>query len=92
MLTALYVFAFLVLLLGLIRAFRHRRRFGVLVPLDFLAAAGALGAMWYFDTLSAREAMVGWAYFSEVFASLCASVCFVVLGLITLVLWLLRKQ
>lgn len=91
MLTALYIFLFLAFVAGLIRVFRRRRGFGWLIGLELLAAAASLGAMGYFDALSQREAMVGWAYFSEVFSSLCAAVCFGVLTLITVVLRLLRK-
>ena len=91
MLTALYMILFLVLVLGLVRAFRLRRGFGRLILAELICAAGALGGMWYFDTLTARESMIGWAYFSEVFTSLCAAVCFCLLVLITAVIWLLRK-
>jgi len=87
-----YVLIFLLELAGLVRAFRLRRGFGLLVFLDLGIAAAALAAMKYFDQLSARNTAAGWAYFPEAFSSLCAAVGFGLLGLITAAVWLLRKK
>ena len=92
MLTVVYILLFLLQLLGLVRGIRRNRGLGLLAVLDLAAAAAALGLMGYYDALSARGSMTGWAYFPEVFASLCAAAAFALMALAALVFYLIEKR
>ena len=92
MLALIYVLIFLLALGMLIRSVRIKRGFGPAVLLDLVAAAAALVAMGYYDRLSQRNALAGWAYFPEVFSSLCAAVVFGLLALVGVAIWLLRRK
>ncbi len=91
MLIAIYGIVFLWQIFWLVQAFRLRKGWGKLAILEAVSIAAAFGCMWYFDTLPGYGTIPGWAYFPEVFYSLCAGCVYLLTGLITLALWLFRK-
>ena len=91
MLKLLYFLLFAAQVWGLIRCFRVRKGLGKLALCNAASLLLALVLLWYYDTLPGYGMMPGFAYFSEVFTSLCAAVVFFVLTLVTTLCWLLRK-
>ena len=92
MLGFLYVLLFAAELGWLIRSFRVKARFWPVITANLLSIALSVFLLWYFDTLPGYGMMPGFAFFPEVFASLCALAAFTVLTLVTLLCLLLRKH
>ena len=83
MLAFFYILIFALQLFLLIRCFRRRTGWGKLLALNIGSTLISGGLIWYFDHLSNTVAMAGWAYFAEVFYSLCACGGFFLLTLIS---------
>jgi hypothetical protein len=62
------------------------------LTVNVLSAALSAVLLWYYDTLPGYGIMPGFAYFPEVFASLCAAAAFVLLTIVTLLCWLIRNH
>lgn len=92
MLLAVYILIFALQVFLLVRCFKSRAGWGKLLILDIASVVLALGCMWYFDTLPGYGIMPGWAYFAEVFYSLCAGAVYVLMTLICILCALLRKK
>ena len=89
-----WIYAVLFVLQGfwLVRTCRkHKKIWPVLVG-NVLSIALSAFLLWYFDTLPGYGIMPGFAYFPEVFYSLCAIVAFTVLSFITLLCWLFHRK
>ncbi len=71
---------------------RKHKRIGLVLVANLLSAGLALFLLWYFDTLPGHGPMPGFAYFPEVFYSLCAAAAFAVLALITILCWLYHRK
>ena len=85
-----YILLFALQVFWLIRTCIRKGRFWPVLTVNLLSAAVALFLLWYFDTLPGVGMVVGFAFFPEVFASLCAAAAFFLLSLVTLLCWLLR--
>ena len=85
MLAVIYVLLFLLQLFLLVRCFRRRTGWGLQLALNIASTVISGGLIWYFDRLSNTVAMAGWAYFMEVFYSICACGGFFLLTLISTV-------
>ena len=83
MLAFFYILIFALQLFLLIRCFRRRTGWGKLLALNIGSILISGGLIWYFDHLSNTVAMAGWAYFTEVFYSICACGGFFLLTLIS---------
>ena len=70
---------------------KHQKIWPVLVG-NVLSIALSAFLLWYFDTLPGFGMMAGFAYFPEVFSSLCAIVAFTMLTFVTLLCWLFRRK
>lgn len=92
MLGWIYGLLFLWQVFWLIQAWRRKGGWGRLLVLNIGATVLSFGAMWYFDTLPGFGMMPGWAYFTEVFYSLCAGAVYFLLTLISALCALLRKK
>ena len=92
MLAVIYIAIFALQLFLLIRCFRRRTGWGKLLLLNIGATVLACTLGWYFDTLPGYGMMPGWAYFAEVFYSLCAALVFGIQSLVTTLGLLLRKK
>ena len=92
MLAWIYGFFFAAEVFLLVRNLRRHNGLGILLILNALSIALSAFLLWYFDTLPGYGLFAGFAYFPEVFASLCAIVAFTVLTLVTLLIWLLQKH
>ena len=92
MLSWIYILLFVAQLGWLIRSCRLKLRFWPVMTANFLSVALSVFLLWYFDTLPGYGMMPGFAFFPEVFASLCAIAAFTVLTLVTLLCRLLRKH
>ena len=79
-------------LFWLIRTCRRKLRFWPVLAGNLLTAVLSVFLLWYFDTLPGYGMMPGFAFFPEVFASLCAAAAFALLTFVTLLCWLLRKH
>ena len=86
----IYLILFGAELFWLIRSCIRKGKFWPVLTANVLSAIVSAVAMWYFDTLPGYGIMPGFAFFPEVFASLCATAAFVVLSVVTLLCWLLR--
>ena len=73
----------------LARTLRRKSRFGPLLLTNVASVALAGGMLWHFDHMPVT---MGFAYFPEVLASLCALAAFVLLMLVTTLCWLLRQK
>ncbi len=91
MLPVLYGMFLVWQLCWLVQAWRGKG-WGRLLVLNIAATVLAFGVMWYFDTLPGYGMMPGWAYFAEVFYSLCAGVVYFLLTLISALCALIRKK
>ena len=91
MLKVLYIVLFAAQVFGLVRCFRAGKGLGKLALCNLASVVLSGGLVWYYDTLPGYGIMPGFAYFPEVFASLCAAVAFFLLTLVTTLCWLLRK-
>ena len=92
MLAVIYVLLFLLQLFLLVRCFRRRSGWGKLLAVNIVSTVLAFGAMWYFDTLPGYGMAPGWAFFTEVFYSLCAGAAYFFLTLISALCALLRQK
>lgn len=92
MLSWVYVILFALQVLWLIRAWRVKRGIGRVLVCNILSIGLACFLLWYFDTLPGYGLMPGFAYFPEVFCSLCAAVVFAVLALASFLCWLYHKK
>ena len=92
MLGWMYVFLFGAELFLLIRTCRRKLRFWPVLTVNLLTVALSVFLLWYFDTLPGYGMMPGFAFFPEVFASLCAAAAFTLLTFVTLLCRLLRKH
>ena len=92
MLLAGYILIFALQVFLLVRSFKSRVGWGRLLILDILSVVLALGCMWYFDTLPGYGIMPGWAYFAEVFYSLCAALVYGIQTLVAVLGLLLWKK
>lgn len=91
MLSWIYALLFGLQVVWLIRTCRRKGKFWPVLMVNVLSAVLSGFLMWYFDTLPGFGFMPGFAYFAEVFASLCAAAAFTVLAFVTLLCRLLRK-
>ena len=89
MLGWIYAILFAAQVYLLIRTCRRRGKFWPVLTVNILSAALSGFLLWYFDTLPGYGLMPGFAFFPEVFASLCAAAAFTVLSFVTLLVWLL---
>lgn len=87
-----YVLFFALQVFLLIRSFRAKRGLGKLVILNLVSVLLACFLLWYFDTLPGYGMMPGFAFFPEVFYSLCAAAVFAVLTLVTFLCWLYCRK
>ena len=92
MLAWVYAILFAAEVFLLVRNLRKHRGLGLLLILNGASIALSAFLMWYFDTLPGYGIMPGFAYFPEVFYSLCAIVVFTVLTFVTLLIWLVKKH
>ena len=92
MLAWIYAVLFAAEVFLLVRNLRKHRGLGLLLILNGASVALSAILMWYFDTLPGYGIMPGFAYFPEVFASLCAIAAFTVLTFVTLLIWLMKKH
>ena len=92
MLAVIYILLFVLQVFLLIRCFRSRSGWGKLLILNFAASALACGMAWYYDSLTGTVALAGWAYFREVFYSLCAALVYGLQILIAFLGMMLRKK
>ena len=92
MLSWFYGIFFALQLFLLIRGFRRKRGLGKVLVLNILSIVLSCVLLWYFDTLPGYGIMPGFAYFPEVFASLCSIAAFTVLTFVTLLIWLMKKH
>lgn len=92
MLGFIYATSFILQVFLLIRSFRARRSIGKLLIGNSLSIAAACFLLLYFDNLPGYGMMLGFAYFPEVFYSLCAAAAFAVLTLVTFLLWLYQRK
>ena len=92
MLGWIYILFFLLQVFGLIRACVKKRSLKLLLIGNILSVLLSCFLLWYFDTLPGFGMMPGFAYFPEVFTSLCAGVAFAVLTLVTALIALIRKK
>lgn len=75
-----------------VSAIRRKKGWVRLLILCAMSMAAAFGCMWYFDVLPGYGIMPGWAYFQEVFYSLCAGVAYFIMTLIAALGALLQKK
>lgn len=92
MLGWLYVILFILQVFWLIRVCCRKGKYWPVLLGNVLSAALSVFLLWYFDTLPGYGMMPGFAFFPEVFASLCAAAAFTVLSFVTLLIWLLRMH
>ena len=88
----LYLIIFAAQVFWLLRVCMRKRKIWPVWTVNLLCAAVSGFLMWYFDTLPGYGIMPGFAYFPEVFASLCATAAFTLLSFVTLLCLLLRKH
>ena len=91
MLAWVYAILFAAEVFLLVRNLRKNKGLGIALILNALTTALAVFLMWYYDTLPGYGIMPGFAYFPEVFHSLCAAAVFTVLTFVTLLIWLMKK-
>jgi len=87
-----YILLFAVEVLWLVHTCRRKGKFWPVLTVNVLSAVLSGFLLWYFDTLPGFGMMPGFAYFPEVFASLCAAAAFTLLAFVTLLCWLLRMH
>jgi hypothetical protein len=87
-----YILLFTLEVLWLIRTCCRKGKFWPVLTVNVLSAALSAVLLWYYDTLPGYGIMPGFAYFPEVFASLCAAAAFVLLTFVTLLCWLIRNH
>ena len=92
MLGLCYIFIFALQVFWLIRACRGHGKIWPVTVCNLLSVLLSAVLLWYFDTLPGFGVMPGFAYFPEVFASLCAVVAFAVLTLISFLCWLYHRK
>ena len=92
MIGILYGVLFVWQVIWLIGAIRRKKGWVRLLILCAMSMAAAFGCMWYFDVLPGYGIMPGWAYFQEVFYSLCAGVAYFIMTLIAALGALLQKK
>ena len=92
MLAWVYAILFAAEVFLLVRNLRRQKGVGIVLILNVLTTAMAVFLMWYFDNLPGYGIMPGFAYFPEVFHSLCAAAVFTVLTFVTLLIWLMKKH
>ena len=92
MLGWIYLILFALQVLWLIRTCIRKRKFWPVLTANALSIVLSVFLLWYFDTLPGFGLIPGFAFFPEVFASLCAAAAFTVLSFVTLLCWLLRKH
>lgn len=92
MLSWIYGILFAMQIFILIRDCRRGGKLGWLLAGNLLSVAVSAFLLWYFDTLPGYGMMPGFAYFPEVFASLCAAAAFGILSVVTLLCLLFRKR
>ena len=90
MLSWIYFLLFALQVFWLIRTCVRKGKFWPVLTVNILSAAISGFLLWYFDTLPGYGMMPGFAFFPEVFASLCAAAAFLLLTFVTLLCWLLR--
>ena len=92
MLGWIYGLLFALQVFWLIRVCLRNGKFWPVLTANGLSAVLSGFLLWYFDTLPGFGIMPGFAFFPEVFASLCAALVFTLLSFVTLLLWLLRMH
>ena len=92
MLGFVYIVLALWQLIWLVLAIKNKRGWVRLLVLSALSTALAFGCMWYFDTLPGYGIMPGWAYFAEVFYSLCAGIVYLLVSVIALLCTIFYKK
>jgi len=90
MLGWIYGILFFLEVFWLVRTGRRKKRVWPVLVCNVLSVGLSLVLLWYYDTLPGFGMMPGFAYFPEVFCSLCAAAAFAVLTLVTLLYWLFR--
>ena len=91
MLGWVYIFLFALQVYWLIRSCIGRKRIWPVLMANVFCICLSCFLLWYFDTLPGYGMMPGFAFFPEVFASLCSAAAFAVLSIVTLLCLLLRK-
>lgn len=76
----------------LVLAVKNKRGWIKLLILSALSTVLAFGCMWYFDTLPGYGIMPGWAYFAEVFYSLCAGIVYLLVSTVALLCTVFYKK
>ena len=92
MLGWIYLILFILQVFWLIRVSIRKEKFWPVLITNVLFIVLSVILLWYFDTLPGYGLMPGFAFFPEVFASLCAAAAFALLTFVTLLCWLLRKH
>ena len=92
MLGWIYFVVFALQVFWLIKACLKKRSLKLLLVGNVFSILLSGFLLWYFDTLPGFGMMPGFAYFPEVFASLCAIVAFTVLTVITFFCRLYRRK
>lgn len=92
MLGWIYLVLFVLQVGFLIRTCRRKGKFWPVLTVNILSVVLSAFLLWYFDTLPGYGMMPGFAFFPEVFASLCAAAAFTVLVFVTLLCWLLKTH
>ena len=92
MLGWIYGLLFALEVFWLIRTCRRKGKLWPVFTVNVLSVVLSAFLLWYFDTLPGYGIMPGFAYFPEVFYSLCAIVVFTVLTFVTLLIWLVKKH
>ena len=85
-----YFLLFALEVFWLIRTCFRKGKFWPVLTVNGMSAALSAFLLWYFDTLPGYGMIPGFAFFPEVFASLCAAAAFTLLFFVTLLCWLLR--
>lgn len=92
MLGWIYGIFFVLQVFLLTRSCRRGGKLGWLLAGNLLSVAVSAFLLWYFDTLPGFDMIPGFAYFPEVFASLCAAAAFGLLAVVTLLCLVLRRR